>query len=109
MIRQTVTAGIVAGALALSSCASTGGFVPPTVQSVYQAVLNGCAFQASAPELQALITAAIPGLTTVAAIATEVCDLALAAAAKTSAKLRGANAQITVTVGGFPITGKFVQ
>lgn len=116
MIRRVVTASIVAGAFALAGCAppGTGGFVAPTVQSVGQFILNTCAFNAlatsaSIQQLQALINAAIPGLVTVEAIGNEVCKVALAAIPPPATRLRGAATSITVKVGGFPITGKFIQ
>jgi hypothetical protein len=111
MIRQAIIAGSVALSLGLAGCAppGTGGFVTPTAQSVYQAILNTCAVEVSLPQIQTLITASIPGLTTVATIADAACKAFLAAQAKPSTKLRGAGAPITVLVGGLPITGKFVQ
>ena len=105
---------VIASPLALGACAAppNTGFVPPTPQSLQQALINSCGFFAELGPLAALIAnfVPIPGVSTTASVlnqlALQVCQSVMVVKTTPAAVAGGS---VSVVVNGVPITGRFVR
>lgn len=69
------TLATLAAGLVLAGCNTTGQVVSPTPESIQQAIINGCGFYEPISVLAKILASfvPIPGVSTVTALADEVC------------------------------------
>lgn len=102
-------------ALMIAGCTATGGFAPPSVESVQQALKNACGYEllvsTAATDIAAIVPTLGPGVVTASIIAGAICKAAVppAASAGRPAAPRGAYLAVPVTVNGVAVHGGFAR
>jgi hypothetical protein len=95
---------VLAAAMLLGACTSSGQFTNITIESVQQAAVNACKFLPTAKTVTDIIASGVPGLSTATAIGDAIC----AAVLPSNQASRAATPQ-AASIGGIPIQGAFVK